>query len=360
MTSHKHTTHWDSELARSLEKVAREKGLIKLDPLKKEASLQKSNIDLLPSSDLMENILKLCQGLRSEGFSKEAIEVETNYLQYKKAQTLYQAHLETGEDLIHSAHPKGSHHLEGVDSDEATVEDILDKHLKIMEVMNKKPTGKLSSAHSILQAVKVVLGSNEISNILLQAKNKIERAMTISENELTIKDIPLYRKTFNDMFSEEPTIDNLNFLTQLLNKLQNRLKPDFMGGISEDTWSVASQLINSARDDITKAKEKRKDIRNQDGKDAVMSPSTNTTGALATLLTQIASLKSRVKGFTALLSNQPKAMQFVHREIASLDQMIANFKNIAPEQVEHFLPKLQAAIDKETNDINTFEKAWIE
>ena len=59
---------------------------------------------------------------------------------------MYETHKETGDDVIHSAHPKGSHKLEGVAGDEATFEDILDKHTKILNVVEKKPTGKLSTA----------------------------------------------------------------------------------------------------------------------------------------------------------------------------------------------------------------------
>lgn len=142
---------------RALEKVAQEKGLIKPETLTKKASVVKK-ADLTPTNDLMENILKLCNGLRERGFVKEASEVEINFLQFRQAQTLYETSKETGEDQVHDAHPEGSHKLEGVDSTEAVVEDILDKHMKIKEVVEKKPTGKLSDASSVIGAVKKALG----------------------------------------------------------------------------------------------------------------------------------------------------------------------------------------------------------
>lgn len=151
----KHTKFEDSPTMRALEKVAKEKGLVKTENLQKKAAIAKK-ADYTPTSDLMENILKLCAGLRASGLEKEAIEVETSYLNYKRAQTLYETSKEKGEDLIQSAHPKGSHKLEGVEGDEATIEDIIDQHLKMMKSVEKKPTGKLSS-HAILNAVKVVL-----------------------------------------------------------------------------------------------------------------------------------------------------------------------------------------------------------
>lgn len=154
----KHTKHWDSELSRSLEKIALAKGLVKPEPAIKKSAAVTKKADTFPTSNLMENILKLCAGMRSNGLIEEALEVETNYLNYKSAQTLYEAFKETGDDVIQQAHPDGSHKMENVDSDEATFEDILDKHVKILQVLNKKPTGKLSSAAQVLKAVKMVLG----------------------------------------------------------------------------------------------------------------------------------------------------------------------------------------------------------
>lgn len=146
----------DSPTMRALEKVAKEKGLVKPESLEKKAALTKK-ADYTPTPDLMENIFKLCAGLRSNGLVKEANEIETNYLNYKKAQTLYETSKEKGEDLVQAAHPKGSHKLEGVEGEEAVVEDIIEQHLKMMKSVEKKPTGKLASK-DILKAVKMALG----------------------------------------------------------------------------------------------------------------------------------------------------------------------------------------------------------
>jgi hypothetical protein len=156
--SFKHTKHWDSELMRSLEKVAQEKGLIKPAALQKNAAVIKK-ADITTTTNLMENILKLCNGMREQGLVVEANELEENFLNYKQAQTMYEAHKEKGEDLVERAHPEGSHKLEGVEGDEATFEDILDRHAKMLQMIEKKPSGKLSSAKSIIEAVKVALGA---------------------------------------------------------------------------------------------------------------------------------------------------------------------------------------------------------
>lgn len=182
----KHTNFQDSVTMRSLEKLARDKGWVKEQPMTKSAA---SQLDLNPSTSLTENVLKLCAGLRSAGMDKYAAELEEKFLNYKQAQTLYEVSKETGDDLVHAAHPKGSHKLEGVDSDEAVFEDILDKHMKHVKMVEKQPTGKLASSFDILRAVKVVLAqdTNAIINTKIndayQSANSILRIMTENTSE---------------------------------------------------------------------------------------------------------------------------------------------------------------------------------
>ena len=164
----KHMKFEDSPTMRALEKVAKEKGLVKPETLEKKASVAKK-ADYTPTPNLMENIFKLCAGLRAQGLVKEAAEIETNYLQYKQAQTLYETSKEKGEDLVDAAHPKGSHKLEGVEGDEATIETIVDQHLKHLQMIEKKPTGKLSTA-SILKSVKKALGQTTIKEVTVEGK----------------------------------------------------------------------------------------------------------------------------------------------------------------------------------------------
>jgi hypothetical protein len=139
---------------RSLERLAKEKGWSQPELVKTAEATQP---DYTISGNLMENILKLCAGLRELGFGKYANELEEKFVVYKQANTLYEISSETGDDVIDTAHPKGSHKLEGVEGD-ATVETIIDQHLKMVEVSNKKPTGKLASQDDILNAVKKALG----------------------------------------------------------------------------------------------------------------------------------------------------------------------------------------------------------
>lgn len=225
--SYKHTKFTESETMRSLEKLAREKGWVKPEPITKQAS---SELDLTPSLNLTENIIKLCNGLKKAGFDKYAVELEDKLMAYKKAASLYEVSDEKGEDLVDAAHPKGSHKLEGVDSDEATVETILDQHLKLMEVINKKPHGKLASSRDVLNAVKIALGQTmpevpadiygmsedelqvfrnwgafaqlkQINNLLNQAKSIIQTKMNTTTLAYS------FDNNYNDIVSK---IDSLN------------------------------------------------------------------------------------------------------------------------------------------------------
>lgn len=161
----KHGKFSDSPTLRSLERLAIQKGWYKDEPVIKTAS---PKLDLRVTNSLTNNIMVLCAGLRAKGFEENAEEIEERFMEYKKASK------DELEDLVHEAHPKD------VKVNGQLVENIIDKHLTMLDVANKMATGKLSAASDILKAVKTVLGqaSNEtiieIKNILSDAKNQMK------------------------------------------------------------------------------------------------------------------------------------------------------------------------------------------
>ncbi len=190
--SWKHAKFDDSAVFRSLEKIAQQKGMIKNSEIVKSA--EKSS-DLTPSNNLTDNVMKLCAGLRAQGFDNRASELESKFINYKRAETLYETSKEEGEDLVDAAHPKGSHKLEGVDGD-ATIETIIDQHLKLVEISNKAPTGKLSNNKDILKAVKMAFGQNN-------SKSNIVAAETMnSALNMALQNI---NKIYNDIFKDPQT-----------------------------------------------------------------------------------------------------------------------------------------------------------
>ena len=188
----KHNKFEDSPVMRSLEKLAQEKGLIKNDPLHKVAS-RSAKANLTPSQDLMENLIKLCDGLRAEGLYAFANEIETSFLMYKKAEAMYAD--SNGEDIINQAHPKGSPKLD-VEGD-GVVETIIDRHLKMIEVVEKRPTGKLTNAKEIIRAVKMATqivrsaqnpAPTEANRYNIAAQTEIEKLRYVINNIIANRD----------------------------------------------------------------------------------------------------------------------------------------------------------------------------
>src|SRR4051812_13432544 len=94
--TYKNTKFEDSAVMRSLEKLAVKKGLVKPEELKKEASAKPAP-SFAPTQNVSQNILKLCSGLRSQGFESYANELERKFLTLKQA-----------ENMMDIAHPEGS------------------------------------------------------------------------------------------------------------------------------------------------------------------------------------------------------------------------------------------------------------
>jgi len=189
--SWKHAKFDDSVVFRSLEKIAQQKGMIKNSEIVKNAE---KFSDLTPSNNLTDNVMKLCAGLRAQGFDNRASELESKFINYKRAETLYDTSKEEGEDLVDAAHPKGSHKLEGVDGD-ATIETIIDQHLKLVEISNKAPTGKLSNNKDILKAVKMAFGQDtadwDVESLYATgAKNMVSALNTAKQAVEEFKAIP--------------------------------------------------------------------------------------------------------------------------------------------------------------------------
>jgi len=171
----KHINFDDSPVMRSLERMAISKEQEKQSIIEKTAS-ENNKPDFTPTEDFFSNLTKLCSGLRDVGLSKYADELENNYLRYKQAQTEYSTSKETGEDLVDQAHPKGS--VQVSDGEYGIVETIVDQQLKTLKILDKKPTGKLTNAFDIINAVKLSIGqvSDDMENLRRKAAiNQVQK-----------------------------------------------------------------------------------------------------------------------------------------------------------------------------------------
>jgi hypothetical protein len=152
---------------RELEIVAHQKGWLKEEPtppLTKQASQENSDI---PNDDLDANLLRLASLLRAESLVSYATNLEERFVNYKVAKTnLYKAFKETGESFLEEAHPEGDPVL--TDNPEGMIEGLTTKHKKIVDMIQKQPTGKYAgtqvvptkkfSADHIIAQVKLALG----------------------------------------------------------------------------------------------------------------------------------------------------------------------------------------------------------
>lgn len=127
----------ESSIMRSFAKKAVETGLVKLDPI-----VKKSSNNYCSTNDLSCDIMKLIAGLKEIGKVKYAEELEENFIRFKKAETRYYNSMkEDGDDLINYAHPT-SYFAKGKEEN-SKVETIVEIKKKILDSLNKKPTGKL-------------------------------------------------------------------------------------------------------------------------------------------------------------------------------------------------------------------------
>lgn len=133
-----------SETLRSFYRTAKNKGWVKEDKITKTASY--NSLSLSPSDSLFRDVCVLADALRTKGYIKQAEAIEEKFMAYKIAEKhLYNVHDEDGPDLLEYAHPEGSPKIVDSVGGHGIVENDLSSHKKILDVVNKKPTGKLAS-----------------------------------------------------------------------------------------------------------------------------------------------------------------------------------------------------------------------
>lgn len=178
--------------------------------------------DTIPyEQTLDEQILSLCSKLTSSGFARQADSLEHKFLAYKKADAhLYRAIDEDGEDLIDAAHPDGEVEIVDASGDLGKVETLVTEHRKIVDMVQREPSGKLGkyidrvnkviNKKAVFPFIPVNIWNNTKDSELNQSlqingEQFISRLNGIKDNEI--------------LSSQSTKIDNLiNELTVLLNK----------------------------------------------------------------------------------------------------------------------------------------------
>lgn len=386
----KHLKFNESSTMQEFEKLAAKKGLVKQEIVKKTAS---KSLDLAPSQNLIVNILKLSSGLRQAGFDKHADELETKYLQYKVATSLYETSKETGEDLVDMAHPKGSHKLEGVDGD-AVVETIVDQKKKIQDVVNKKPTGKLSKASDIISAVKIALAdvpaqkskeqlNEEIALNVDAAKQLWNKINSVIDDQggfsyIFGRGIDYASMSFkiNSLFNKPASLSSLKSLKEYFNAIADVVKPGIslkslnpFGGM-EDSWKQLSEgfaKINKYMD-VAIYCAKQLNAQTISGDSAPMPESAKLEPTPSKLdftgvYKRIESAKNKLKSMESKLATENlteeernSSKKWIDAKNKAYDSIKANFdKSASPENYELTLERLNSF----DAAVSAFEKEWL-
>lgn len=358
----KHTKFDDSATMRSLIKVATEKGWVKQEPIQKTAS---ESEDLFPSNSLTQNIIKLCSGLRSSGLNTQADELETKFLTYKQANSLYGVHKEEGKDLIDAAHPEGGHKMENLEGD-AVIETILEKRLKILNVVNKKPTGKLASHTDIMNAVKVALGGDpsKIQAQLNKVLRSVNTIFSLNEQQGFLRKISLdgedeLKALINSAIQ---SAKNPEVLEGLLYQIKSGLgsfysgyKPGWaFGGVTDEVWASMEPLFALANGALAAAQKLLSEPDAPTAPAVVKKP-------LEDLINQVNAVRNKVQSWKSIgpVIKQPTAIKWINTELSNLEDILNRY-NAAPEdQHANLVGALSKELNAELKDINQFEKDWI-
>lgn len=351
----KHVKFEDSIVMRSLEKLAKEKGLVESEPITKSASQS-----LVPTNNLTENVLVLCDGLRQRGFTKQAIELEEKFLAYKQAQTLYETTSEKGEDLVDAAHPKGSYKLEDVDSDEAVVETILDRHMKMVKMIEKTPTGKLSSASQVINAVKMVL-ADAATKLYTETFNELKRQTNELDEKINSWALLPGSGTTDD--TERKTDSLLSYVrsTLLNNKVTSESIDNSIKLINEVIASIGRTFWTKETDVARMLNEMKSYIDNFVRPEHLNSLS-KPVETKYPFISQVDDYLSTLKNWTVAVNNDPEnspddkkqAGDWIAARTNELNELRNKFR---PEEADGFLVALNKS--KFARESAQFKKTWI-
>jgi hypothetical protein len=310
----KHIDFSSSEVMRSLEKVALKRGMIAPEPAPPMPAPAPSKNPA--EADFTENLLTLCSKLRSQGFHKQANELENKFLFFKQAEAkLYDVSGETGEDVIDFAHSEGGKKLDKDWSDLGTVETITEQHKKITDVIEKMPKGKLAGKNAI-NAVKIILGqdfneqelNDNIDRNIQAAEQLWDNIDRIIRDRGNLSYIPgvgrgidynVQSRFLKSTFGKKPmTLDAIISLKNRLNHIRDLISPGVTGGVDEDAWYTVSPLFNRFSKFLSVAYADRQKLDDMERKRSeVNSPSETSQPAGGTL--QVAPVE--VKGLPAPL-----------------------------------------------------------
>jgi len=160
----KHIGFSDSIVMKELEKIAVKDKLIEFE--KKPEIQAKASTELKETGDVFMDSITLAESLREKGFNKQAALLEKRALEYKEqtkeGSEQYNWWEEDGDSFLEFAHKNDYHEPLPSSNDYGRVEDEIGEHKKIMQSVERQPTGKTASDKK-----KII---NEINRIAQEAE----------------------------------------------------------------------------------------------------------------------------------------------------------------------------------------------
>ena len=318
-----------------------------------------------PNEHLTSNLLKLCNGLRAQGLTNYANILESKFMQYKTADAFYDVSGETGEDVVNTAHPEGSHTMKGVEGD-ATIETILDRAKKMQEVIKKEPTGKLA-ARDALNVARILLAQTvptQFETVLEDIRNDV--AMSVNNIDSLLNQILIIASTahrtdfgtFSNILSgliagplgiisaalQEYFKTHKSYLEDLKKSL-NRAKSTFDKDSSSENVKELKTIIGNIQEEIDQM------------------PSEGNIGPLKTQFDKAAASSQTIldraldKYSRLQISNAPTTTQTVEDPYFKKIQDLINKVNTTTKLNETGKTTLQNWLKQQANDLNDPQKA---
>lgn len=308
-------------------------------------------------TSLTATLLKLCNKLRAEGYNKYAESIENKFVNYKTAGVhLYQAHKETGEDLVDQAHPYGDNKIvPDVSDNNGDVETIVSRHKKIVDIVNKQPTGKLAS---YVEQCKIALGQDiqeNIASLANAAKHNITQAYTMAEGiggmSNSVFSLSYGRSAyinFMKMMNIQPiTVSNLKDAEEALNYFESSMEPHYIGngGVDEEVWPKVKPFIDATRSNLNNLRklviqyysntggETSSGEQENISTEGIKSVLSATIDKIKSELEQARSLEKSVDQFTGKATDQGKS-GFLNKVKGSIGSYITDISSVLNKLVQ--------------------------
>lgn len=325
-----------------------------------------------------EKMLKLCDELRSQGFSKQADALESKFVNYKSAaSSIYKTQKETGEDLLNSAHPGADPNV--ANGDLGDVENLVSKHKKIVDIVNKQPTGKYAK---YINQCKIALGegvddlylsTSDIFDQYVNLYNNIQTQLGESDGNLqffnSVRDALNERKLY-----EFPQLENA--LISSTENYKEESSPGFFSGPEFETkWTneilpmfdMLKSLAVKFSDNVKKiraaeASHKKEEVisKYSPGQKSKDKRSLDLINYFKHYTDTINSWKNKVNTDPEnSQEDKANANKWLDASSKELEDLFAAFNALGPEEQSEKAPAFTKALHDIVKDWQEFWKVWI-